>query len=67
MPQTPMPADALDPLRADAPPLLAIDGMKIVFTSSDEADIEAVRRVDLTLDRRYYPRGVTAVLWLTES
>jgi len=50
MPQTPMPADALDPLRADAPPLLAIDGMKIVFTSSDEADIEAVRRVDLTLE-----------------
>jgi oligopeptide/dipeptide ABC transporter ATP-binding protein len=45
-----MPADALDPLRADAPPLLAIDGMKIVFTSSDEADIEAVRRVDLTLE-----------------
>jgi oligopeptide/dipeptide ABC transporter ATP-binding protein len=40
-PLIPMPADA---------PLLAIEGMQIVFASSDEADIEAVRRVDLTLE-----------------
>lgn len=39
MPQTPM----------DAKPLLSVKDMSIVFSSPDEADIEAVRQVDLTL------------------
>jgi oligopeptide/dipeptide ABC transporter ATP-binding protein len=39
MPLTPMAAE----------PLLAINDMSIVFTSPDEADVEAVRQVDLTL------------------
>ena len=33
----------------DAEPILSIDDMSIVFTSPDEAPIEAVRQVDLTL------------------
>jgi len=45
MPQTPMAADAPLP-RA---PLLRIEDLKIVFSSPDEADVEAVRQVDLTL------------------
>jgi peptide/nickel transport system ATP-binding protein len=39
MPQIPMGAE----------PLLTVNDMSIVFTSPDEADIEAVRQVDLTL------------------
>ncbi len=39
----------MPPTRMDDRPILAISDVSIVFSSPDEADIEAVRQVDLTL------------------